>query len=687
MSTNRIFFSYSFKDEEKVMQVRNILESIKDQNGKSKYFIFMASDPIYGNKSGRSWNAQEINEMLNSFLVVYFLSDHSVISDGASQELDFYFSSIKDNCDTKFLYISLNGKSFSSTLLNFMKNNSNFVTDTKIETTINRYRNLMKQPEFRDNHLYITFNDVHFNDRLLTTVEEIYKDFHNIDEDLNKFDDFILELEQLEQSNNKYNIDEEEYLDENDTISKIMSDDVELADIFNTKKDGVNIRETIKKIESTLTALKIKGEVSNYYESLNYVLYELSFKNKTSSNKLKDIKEMLTLTLREPNIMLAKNFNYNEIDGVIIPKKQRKVLEFGELLTPVFLKEEDGLVCALGIDILNEKKYYDISKMPHCLIGGATNSGKTNILHTMIVSLLLKYSPSQVKLVLADPKLVEFREYNSLPHLLYPIITDPNLGEPIFNELIDEMNNRYSLFEASNCFTIEQYNKKVSENKKIPYILVVIDEYADFVLTNKNVSRSICALVMKARASGIHVILSTQRPTVDVIDGLVKANFQTRIATKVASRSDSLTVLDCAGAEELLGHGDTIISYLGKKERIQAAYIDPKQLSILCKKIEKKFGTAKLKELPTAKKEVQEIDFIYEMIDYIYKNKDKKISAANIQRSFYCGFTKVFKRLEFLRHIGVIEANEKGIIVLLVDKKTALNLINEDELEQHLKNY
>ena len=176
MSTNRIFFSYSFKDEEKVMQVRNILESIKDKNGKSKYFIFMASDPIYGNKSGRSWNAQEINEMLNSFLVVYFLSDHSVISDGASQELDFYFYSIKDNCDTKFLYISLNGKSFSSTLLNFMKNNSNFVTDTKIETTINRYRNLMKQPEFRDNHLYITFNDVHFNDRLLTTVEEIYKE-------------------------------------------------------------------------------------------------------------------------------------------------------------------------------------------------------------------------------------------------------------------------------------------------------------------------------------------------------------------------------------------------------------------------------------------------------------------------------------------------------------------------------
>ena len=198
MSTNRIFFSYSFKDEEKVMEIRRIIESIVDKQGRQKYFVFMASDPIHGNKSGRSWNNQEMQEMLNSFLVVFFLSENSIISDGASQELDFYFNRMKGNCNTRFLYVSLNNKNFIASLLECMQKNKQFIETPSIGAAIRRYNEIANNVEFKNEQLYITFNDYHLEKRLSLAINEFYNAYHNIDDGTNdEIDTYISNLQKL----------------------------------------------------------------------------------------------------------------------------------------------------------------------------------------------------------------------------------------------------------------------------------------------------------------------------------------------------------------------------------------------------------------------------------------------------------------------------------------------------------
>ena len=469
MSTNRIFFSYSFKDEEKVMEIRRIIESIVDEQGNSKYFVFMASDPIYGNKSGRSWNNQEMQEMLNSFLVVFFLSDNSIISDGASQELDFYFNRMKKKYKTRFLYVSLNGKDFYDTLLESMHHKKEFVNTPSVGAALRRYNEIAAETEFESDQLYINYNDAHLHTRLSLAVNETYDAFNDESYESEEVASYIEEIYHLKQKKNEAKY--ESVAEKKKSKMEVKEYD-SLADIFDTKGDKTAIRNTQNQIRSILNALKIEAFLSNYYQSLNYVFYEIEFKLKKDIKRLDEIRNMLSIVLNNHNIAIHNEVIEDGKYGIIIPNEQMKVLEFGDMLTNAFLKKEKGLICALGTNTYNEKKYYDITKMPHCLVAGSTFSGKTNILHTMIVSLLLKYAPSEVKLVLADPKQVEFLEYNQLPHLLYPVITNPKDGEPVFNELYEEMNNRVDgIILGGDCtFGLESTVIDMFYSKKKAYI-------------------------------------------------------------------------------------------------------------------------------------------------------------------------------------------------------------------------
>ena len=680
--SNKIFFSYSFKDEEKVAEVRRIIESIVDENNQQKYFVFMASDPIFGNKSGRSWSNQEMLAMTESFLVILFLSDNSIISDGVSRELIYYFKTLKKNAKTKFLYVTLNGKKFIDSLLDAIKTNRAFIEDPSIGAAIRRFHDISDNTEFDDEQLYIDYNDNHLTTRLSMAVNETYATFNNIPDKVNEADILIENITRLKQKNIESKPEQIPYKSPEVVKQRVENKEyTSLADIFDTKGEKAAIRNTKNQIHSILMALKIDAAVCDYHQTLNYVFYEIDFRFKKDIKRLDEIKNMLSLVLNNTDIAIHNDIIDDGKYGIIIPNETKQVLEFGEMLTNDFLKKEKGLICALGTNTYNEKRYYDITKMPHCLVAGATNSGKTNILHTMIVSLLLKYAPSEVKLVLADPKQVEFLEYNQLPHLLYPVITEPKDGEPVFNELYEEMNRRYSLLANSGVYNIEKYNDALPIfAEKLPYILVVIDEYADFVMYNKNINRIVCALATKARAAGIHVILSTQRPTVDVIDGVVKASFGTRIAAKCTTQIDSRTILDSTGAEKLYGYGDVIISFLGQKERVQMAYIKPEQLRILCNEIVKKYGTGSRKEIPITLKEskVKVNKLVFDIIDLIEQHK--KVALSTIQSNLNCGFSRAVNILEKLVDLEVV-GRAGHFAILLVEKEQALKIIKENAKE------
>jgi len=259
--------------------------------------------------------------------------------------------------------------------------------------------------------------------------------------------------------------------------------------------------------------------------------------------------------------------------GFEVPAEKFETVDFEKILdSEDFVQAKGALPICLGVDIAGRPVMADLSKMPHLLIAGTTGSGKSVGLNTFILSLIKAKKPSEIKFVLIDPKRVEFSIYNNQKYLLTPVVSDNALAAQTLQYLVGEMERRYRLFEESFSKNIGDYNEKEGN---LPYIVCVIDEFADLVAADKQVGKSIQLLAQKARAAGIHIILATQRPSVDVVTGVLKANFPTRLAYKVASAADSRTILDTAGAENLVGRGDALyLPQNGDIRRVHGAYID-----------------------------------------------------------------------------------------------------------------
>jgi len=300
-------------------------------------------------------------------------------------------------------------------------------------------------------------------------------------------------------------------------------------------------------------------------------------KLKKITDSLPDIGRELGVT----GLRAAAIANSDDI-GFEFPAAKMQTVDFNAILnSAAFAKAAGDLPITLGVDIAGQPVFYDLAAMPHLLVAGTTGSGKSVGLNTFILSLIKRFTPDDVKFVLIDPKAVEFSTYNNQKFMLCPVVTDNDDAAATLDYLVNEMNGRYQTLQAKTCKNIGDYNVR---GGRMPRIVCVIDEFADLILTNKGVEKSIMLLAQKARAAGIHIIISTQRPSVNIVTGALKANLPTRLSYKVASMTDSRTILDQPGAEDLIGRGDSLfLSPTGTLTRIHGAYIDDDGIDAMLK--------------------------------------------------------------------------------------------------------
>ena len=349
------------------------------------------------------------------------------------------------------------------------------------------------------------------------------------------------------------------------------------------------IEQTARKLEETLSIFGVDATVTNTSQGPTVTRYELQPKIGTKVSRIKNLSDDIKLNLAASEIRIEAPIPGKAAIGIEVPNKEAEPVLFRDLIdTDEYNKFNSNLAFAVGKDIAGKTIVYGIDNFPHLLIAGATGSGKSVCINTLIMSILYKAKPDDVKLVMIDPKVVELSVYNGIPHLLLPVVTDVKKASATLAYAVNEMHERYKKFADFGARDISGYNKIVTEKgedqlyPKLPHIVIIVDEVADLMLQErKNVEDSICSLAQLARAAGIHLIIATQRPSVDVITGLIKANMPSRIAFAVSSGVDSRTILDMVGAEELLGKGDMLFFPKGLKKpvRLQGGFVSDKEVS------------------------------------------------------------------------------------------------------------
>jgi len=340
------------------------------------------------------------------------------------------------------------------------------------------------------------------------------------------------------------------------------------------------IRDIISKLEDTFDAFKIDAKVTDYNVGPTVTMYEVLPAPGVPVNKIATRHDDIKLQLAAKSIRIVAPIPGKSAVGIEIPNKKAALVSLRELIeSDEFVKNEAPLKMAIGKDILGKPVIANLAKMPHLLVAGATGSGKSVCMNTIIISLIMKLSPDQLKLILIDPKMVEFKPYSELPHLIAPVVTDMKKAARAFNWAIKEMTERYQKLQKIGARDILRYNAMSDE--KLPFLVIIVDELADLMaLARKDCEAAISRLAAMARAVGIHLILATQRPSVDVVTGLIKANFPSRIAFQVSSSVDSRTILDQIGAESLLGNGDMLYKpqAFPKPVRVQGAYVSDEEI-------------------------------------------------------------------------------------------------------------
>ncbi len=349
------------------------------------------------------------------------------------------------------------------------------------------------------------------------------------------------------------------------------------------------IRRTTELLEQTLLDFGVRAKVVNTSSGPSLTRYEVQPEPGVRVRTIANLSDDIALHLAATSIRMEAPIPGKSAVGIEVPNKNTNIVRLRELIeSPAFSNEESRLYCCLGADVVGNPVYLDVAKMPHLLIAGATGMGKSVCINSLIVSLLYRAKPDEVKLILIDPKKVEFTDYNGIPHLLVPVVTEPKKAAGTLTWAVMEMERRFSEIQDVGARNLEEYNTMTRddpEKEYMPQVVIVIDELADLMMTAPTeVENSICRLAQKARAAGMHLIIGTQRPSVDVITGLIKANIPSRIACKVASQVDSRTILDVAGAEKLLGKGDMLYNPVGvmKALRVQGAFVSGKEVISVC---------------------------------------------------------------------------------------------------------
>ena len=444
----------------------------------------------------------------------------------------------------------------------------------------------------------------------------------------------------------------------------------------NDKENVEAVKQNINTLEKVLMDFEIPGKIKECHIGPSVTQYELELQAGTKVNKLLSIQKEIALNLAAKDVRIQAPIPGKSTIGIELPNKVNSAVSFREVLGKLPAPDEKSILAVgLGKDIMGSVKWAEINATPHLLIAGATGSGKSVCINCVIASILMRARPDEVKLVMVDPKKVELSMYNGVPHLLTPVVTDPKKASIALKNIVVEMERRYQIFEDTKCKNISAYNKMCetkTEYQKMPYIVFIIDELADLMLVAaKDVEDSIMRITQMARAAGIHLIVATQRPSTDVITGVVKANIPSRISFAVSSSIDSRTILDQTGAEKLLGKGDMLFKPMGENVpiRIQGAYVSDEELqkivdftisqqkaiydhSLTEERGESSSSDAGKYDDGYESKEEYDDPLYNDIVDFAMEFG--KISASLIQRKYRIGYNRAARIVDLLEERGII---------------------------------
>jgi len=487
------------------------------------------------------------------------------------------------------------------------------------------------------------------------------------------------------------NLQEFEIKDKTAKTSKNKSTDgfklPKLNLLENSNKNKIRLENKSELLEETLASFGVEAEVKEVSHGPTITRYEVQPATGVKVSKIVNLADDISLALAAPDVRIEAPIPGKSAVGIEVPHQNNLIVRLGDIIsTDKFQSADSKLTLALGRGIEGDPIVTDLSKMPHLLIAGATGSGKSVCMGSIITSLLYKASPQEVKLILIDPKKVELINFEGLPHLFSPVVTDPQKASNVLKYVVQEMDKRYELFSDTRTNSIETYNAKVEkEEDKLPYIVVIIDELSDLMMVAANeVEDNICRLAQMSRAAGIHLVVATQRPSVDVITGLIKANIPSRISFAVSSQTDSRTILDMGGAEKLLGNGDMLFYPVDYKKpvRIQGTLITNDEIIDIVeflndqKEEDKTDFEVDLDELSEV-----EINKLGDEKDELYEEAVKLVvqyraSISMLQRRLHIGHSRAARLIDMME--------EEGIVGPYAGSKPRKVLIDEEDLEEYL---
>jgi len=472
-----------------------------------------------------------------------------------------------------------------------------------------------------------------------------------------------------------------------------------------TLKGGAKaLTETATKLQKTLYSFGVSAKVENVSVGPAITRYELKPAEGVRVSKIANLADDIALNLAAETIRIEAPIPGKQAVGIEVPNKEKEAVHLREVLeSEEFGESSSKLTVALGKDVAGNIQLADIAKMPHLLIAGSTGSGKSVCINTIITSIIYKSKPSEVKMVMVDPKVVELSVYNGIPHLLIPVVTDPKKAAGALAWAVQEMDNRYNLFAQKGVRDIKGYNKAIEKEEgsgKLPQIVIIVDELADLMMVAaKDVEEAICRLAQKARAAGMHLVIATQRPSVDVITGLIKANVPSRIAFAVSSQVDSRTIIDSVGAEKLLGKGDMLFFPAGapKPVRVQGAFVSDEEVEKIVDFV-KQNGTANYSEdiLETiengnkTEKEIAQTDeddetdpFLMDAIQTVVETG--QASTSFIQRRFKVGYARAGRIIDQMEERGVIsgyQGSKPREVLMSLERLNELKMSGDMQTEE-----
>ncbi|CEI73533.1 MULTISPECIES: DNA translocase FtsK [Romboutsia] len=463
-----------------------------------------------------------------------------------------------------------------------------------------------------------------------------------------------------------------------------------LLNKIDKKSDDGGRKKVLKNaslLEKTLSDFGVEAKVNQVTVGPTITRYEIQPSPGVKVSKIVNLTDDIALSLAAKSIRMEAPIPGKSAIGIEVPNENAQMVGIREVLeSEEFRNFESPLAMALGKDIAGKTVIADIGKMPHMLIAGSTGSGKSVCVNTLISSILYKAKPDEVKLLLIDPKVVELANYNGIPHLLIPVVTDPKKAANALNWAVTEMNRRYKLFAGAQVKDITSYNQKAEE--KLPKIVIIIDELADLMMVSSNdVEDYICRLAQMARAAGMHLIVATQRPSVDVITGVIKANIPSRIAFAVSSQTDSRTILDMGGAEKLLGKGDMLFYPLGaaKPVRLQGAFISEGESERVIDFVKSQVSGNEVKyeedimetiSKANIAKSSDEDELLSEAIEFIVESGQG--SSSMLQRKFKIGFNRAARLIDSMEERGIVGPSEGSKPrKVLISKQDLQNLEGE----------